>query len=1375
MRQLMNNIVLVGTGGNGSVFTREFRNIKYISEGASVICYEANYDQSGKGTLKEFWPSEMYALERRPDGHLTYSDGYGAARDSYRQKAEKYLRHYRQLLEIKQQNVSGDLSTFIPHFEIFHGMRPDGRASDAVYIWSPEPKLEVFDNICKKIHRAPDENPEQKLFIVLTAIKSLTECIKALHNAEMVHRDIKPTNFGFVKRGGETLTQTLSMFDIDTICSVFERGDDIIVNEGFSVPEEMCEKASNRSDIYSIGATLFYAVVVTKETAERQYLYRTRYYNRIPELIHNSELMLASELNSHPRLLDVLSRILGKCLCAEHLRYRSCEQLLKDLDEALFYLLPSHVRHSGSSKEKWVLTDIDAYLEASKNKDSRLAIQYHLFQKPLYECLERGESSLNVLIIGLGKYGQNFLDICLQAGQMIDVSLNVTIVSDKADDKNIYLSPRPCLRDFFSVDGVAVDDSYGSLRFETVQFSADDKRENIRIIEKLICESSEKTPPHCIFIAMGSDVLNASAAEACREAAEILEFQCCVNYAVEGGSERPAREGVYPVRMNGDVSKSALYYEIERLAFNVHLVWEKSLNLDYAKVRREFRNKYYHNSCVSNVLSLKSKLYSIGIELNLDNFNEAARLFGEKLKDRKIGERYRRELVWIEHRRWVTEKLTEGWRPVTELSECASGKTKDVRRKRHVCLVRSRPNFMLKERFGNNRSKWDTAKNKELIDFDELDRMSVKLHQMYAKEAKLAKHKNLLRDGNMNAVRVMVESDPLPAAAFLEWYTCVKDIWHGDTQKVQLYKSLKCAFLRSADKYPESRKKTIEKSIAAFETAFYPILAATAYSDWKENDEKLIDQIPFILTFTTNSYLVIPYVTGDNSDFFANVASATVLNPERIIYLYLAENPGDMEALCDSLQGIVNYMNKKNLRSSVDFVMIYTEYFYGDENNYDEAVIRIGRGRIKNIKSIYAPDYDGLNEQLESYLLQRGCGKRFFAAERNNSRLSLLLNVCSNFPSFRFNQNDIAFEKLNGCNMLEYLDKKSFVTVNDIAAFRLLISESNNQPEFFDDYKQLWSKYTENRSNWKSLCDFLKSETTSRDTLSTFKKTARTATAPVIYEYVVPFACAKGIQKILDALGSAGLVQQGTKLFVKTTNSCTVKIIDTFSQREQYDILFCNPYLLMLAEALQISTPRSDMVTIGFNHLRVNLLKLPEEKSESYRQLLQWFAKKNYISNFTAEQNTVSFTYATPSVKELMTTAGRMLEIYTYHSMRATGKFDDVISSHEIEWADRDIKNELDCIATKGFRMLFVECKARWEIASDFYNKLFTLVTKFGVNATAVLVADTNERPDSGLLSNNTIQRKRGNQLNMVTIWDKQEIEDIGKTLLDVINGVYSQ
>ena len=81
MRQLMNDIVLCGAGEDGH-FTREFKNIRYIGEGASVICYEANYSHSGKGILKEFWPKDMYALERRPNGQLMYSEGFPAAMSS---------------------------------------------------------------------------------------------------------------------------------------------------------------------------------------------------------------------------------------------------------------------------------------------------------------------------------------------------------------------------------------------------------------------------------------------------------------------------------------------------------------------------------------------------------------------------------------------------------------------------------------------------------------------------------------------------------------------------------------------------------------------------------------------------------------------------------------------------------------------------------------------------------------------------------------------------------------------------------------------------------------------------------------------------------------------------------------------------------------------------------------------------------------------------------------------------------------------------------------------------------------------------------------------------------------------------------------------
>lgn len=49
----------------------------------------------------------------------------------------------------------------------------------------------------------------------------------------------------------------------------------------------------------------------------------------------------------------------------------------------------------------------------------------------------------------------------------------------------------------------------------------------------------------------------------------------------------------------------------------------------------------------------------------------------------------------------------------------------------------------------------------------------------------------------------------------------------------------------------------------------------------------------------------------------------------------------------------------------------------------------------------------------------------------------------------------------------------------------------------------------------------------------------------------------------------------------------------------------------------------------------------------------------------------MSFTYASRQIKELLTTAGKMLEVYTYHKVKELGYFDDVVSSFEIDWENR--------------------------------------------------------------------------------------------------------
>lgn len=131
----------------------------------------------------------------------------------------------------------------------------------------------------------------------------------------MIHRDIKPSNFGFIRRGDETLTQTLSMFDINSVCSVYGKIDGTVGTEGYMEPEAGYEKANNQTDIYSIGATLFNAIIVSDEAKAGKYLFNREYYDRLRDMVNQSKLIQASEANSHPRLRNVLITILQKCLC----------------------------------------------------------------------------------------------------------------------------------------------------------------------------------------------------------------------------------------------------------------------------------------------------------------------------------------------------------------------------------------------------------------------------------------------------------------------------------------------------------------------------------------------------------------------------------------------------------------------------------------------------------------------------------------------------------------------------------------------------------------------------------------------------------------------------------------------------------------------------------------------------------------------------------------------------------------------------------------------------------------------------------------------------------------------------------------------------
>ena len=1055
-RQYLNKSILLCGESDGVIFKRTFTIVKKLSEGSFSICYEAFHGNSGRGVLKEFYPKEAYGLERDKHGQLIHSMEFKDAYERFLKDEKEYIEPYEMLLDIKQNNDNQDLATFIPSFEIYHGGDEAGNVIGTTYIWTPDPKLETFDKICDEIHKFPNDNPEYKLVTVLNAIETLTKCILALHSAGMIHRDIKPSNFGFVKRGEEILTQTLSMFDINSISSVYGEVEGMMGTRGYLEPEFGYEIPNNQTDIYSIGATLFHAIIVTDECENKDYLYHNEYYDRLHSLVKESKLIRTSEANSHPRLRNILTVILQKCLCERTYRYANCEELLDDLEVALYYALPSDVAGKHLSGERWVLADVEKSLDINKEKNSLLAIQFHLYKYPLYRCCSNEETTINVLVLGFGNYGQKFLDTGLQVGQIRNKKLNVTVISDDITDKEIYLSERPELTDFFNIDSSLIESeqTYGDITFETIRLERRDEAANADILQNIMYEYYDTKNLHYIFIALGEDELNYTAANVCKEVFKGLENDCIISYVCEENQNFECEESVlYPLYVNMDFKKSALFPEIERMAFNTHLVWEKNLNIDYNIIKADFKKRYNYEASFAGVLALKYKLYSVGIDLETTNFNDAACLFNEIISTKK-NRNVKNELIWIEHRRWVTEKLCLGWRRIKNLEECVHGITKDESHKRHVCIIRSRPDQKLTTEYSinNNYDKWDTASKSELSQLDELDRMSVELHRMFVEKAKFARRHNLLSGNNIAAIKTLIEGDKKATVAFQEWFTCLKDIWNGDIGKVFLYKGLKNSFLNATENLFNAKRKSLREQVKAFETLFYPILASMEYRDWKQDDVAMIDNIPFILTYTEKAYLVIPFATGDNSNIFSNVAAATVVSPTRILYLYLVETEQDIKALLESVHYVIEYMKKKRLKAAVEFILLYTDDVHNLQNHdCAKKIKRIGGRRIRQVKSMMLTDMDIFSTELEAYLKQRSKGKKFFAVEKNMTRLSYMLQGAgfyNLFASYQFDSNLMKFNASSGSEMLIYITKKPYITVTDMMTFRLSTSENSKQPEF---------------------------------------------------------------------------------------------------------------------------------------------------------------------------------------------------------------------------------------------------------------------------------------------------------------------------------------
>lgn len=1352
-----------------------FKIGRSIGEGGSCICYEATLVGEKKtGRLKEFYPLDgvsgngPFSLVRNERNQVVATE---ETQEAFRAALDDFIHAYHLLREVMAANKrNADFTSFIPDFSIYYACDESGNFVDrsTAYIWTAPQNLTVFEDYIQNIHRYPGAHPEHKLFTILKTALTLVKCIKILHENGLLHLDIKPGNFGIPQRKNELLTDSITLFDVNTIYSLKGSFTASYGTEGFSAPEIENGRADNTSDIYSIGCTLFSALMVCDEIQKPGYF--KEFYTKIPQLLDKSKLISASETNANIFLKCELTNILKKCLAeSPSRRYQSCIDLAADLERALAYLYPSEINARLPVNKQMVL--LEKELDKKRGPGTHLTLLYHLYRHPLFEKVAHNSASIDVLIVGFGNYGQKFLDGCLQAGQVYGKKLNVDIISNNrisgTADKDIYLAGRPELPKFFTVDGQTATDAYGNIRFIAKDFASGTGavKKNQELAAQIIAEGNK---PHYIFIALGDDRLNRNVAQAFTDATKDL-FPCSVNFAVEG-EQIAGKVCGNPVFMSRDFTADPEYQDIERMAFNVHLAWADGMNIDMVEAWQKFKDPYNYRSSVSNAISVKYKLYSMG--LSMGDFAETAEQYAKMITEvpqQRIG------MVALEHQRWVCEKICEGYTQISNLESCVGGPTHDKKAKKHVCLVRSRSDAPLYTSFWNH-AKWDVASSAELAELDELDQLSIKLHQTYLAHAEEMKKSVQLFDDTMKRLKMIANKNVSSGIAFSEWFSALSLIWSGISTSVREYKPLRDNLINALGNLASDDKNTATALVDIIDKRFALILKSMEYTDWKDNDTRLVDAIPFILTHKRNVHLAIPLSTGNNTQIFGNVAAPTVVNPAQITYIHHFTDTDSIAEFRKAAKYIFNYLPEKNIPAKLNFLLCYQK-----DTGLAEEVERLktdldAKPCTQKVIPVESEDAFAVSQDIALALRKK---LHVDAVEQNASPLSYLLmgaGVYRSFPRYCFDINRKCFYGVEGCDWIKYIPAGQYLKVSDIFASKNSKGVIDSPLTFYHDFEKLWRRaYRGQESFWKRLCRLLEKHH-ERDTIISIQFDLLKDKGVIQrHRYLVPTGAFTGVKKLIDCLVEANVLERESAIYYYTPDSCEVNIYASEILNDKIKLLFADPTLFAFPEKILCKkTPYS--ISIVYDRLTVRNFDLKDAGKHADRilQLLQLLEKEfSFISGLTEpspEDQLISFNYATEKIKKLLTVEGNILEVYIYLKCLKSGLFDDVTTSYEIAWEGSPITSEFDVIITKGFSSLLIEAKATEEIKQDYYFKLSSLAHQFGTNAKAVLVADTIERYFFANAEKNSMQRQRGDMLDVFTVFDSRDIDNIDLVLAKLLN-----
>ncbi len=1317
-----------------------------------------------QGILYELY--DDFLLERTKTGKLKIAD------KSLKEDFIKYRNEISQSFEILK---NGSLN-FLPEISILYGSAVTeeniNKKACSLYIWVP---LDATANITDYLSEGNSEKsiafPEHKMYGAIRTAVSITETMSKINELGFRFDSLSPDDI-YLKheKKAKINKESIKLACLDSIVA--------------SDPE-----LAFIGDSDLLGRTLFLMITGTE--------YKSEWFGKLYEKICNSPLVLSSYRNSSIYVVNSLYDIIKKSVSNEYTGY---SQILTDL-----YTLENIFLFEKTNRDVGTIRPLDSAKSSSESKiNSTAVIQNMLDVRPLYCCSPEKITDLHIMAVGCGNYGQEFINQALQLGQMVGVNLKITAVSDNPDaDMNKYLVNKHDLKRYISINDDKAIDPYAELNFEPISqngasFSLINRNENQDLVADLVERYNDVS---YIFVALGNEKLNRDIAELFAEITCCFENGCCVNYACYSDSYK--HEKAYPVCINSRSVKN-ISKDLRDMALKVHLSWSKITDKDLNTIRKDFENDHYSfNSSIANAISIRYKLRCFGIEYDYSNkksLSDAADKFNNDILLNEDKTNFN-TLVWLEHRRWILEKAVANWSllPASKYKEIiAKHATRDDVKLMHPCMLKSNPTAV--------DNIWET----DVKLLDPLDAMSVNFNNRL-KEAADESRQNwpeqedaLAHVGKrINKIQVNGKKKSHAQYAYNRYVVAIKNILGESVDYAKKYASYRKALLSSCEALGgEAFKDEISYLLKQVDDALFPIVEHAKKTDYKKIDSFLVSKIPYILTAPLSPNIAMSFsAKHGNDETLNNIAAAFALSTNNLYYFFYYDSNSNYKYLSRKIKIIINYLKEKNIYCKLDFFIAV-----------DPCCAALAEEIRTNLKSIseitctvqICRDENDAHRKFKEHLSDKNI--HFFNRSVNaysNNQLNDCLYKTLGYPCFDFWLEKCRFYGDSDCSYLNYIDSSDMnITTEDL----LLLSNAKDSafhfPELFDSAKDLWEKvcnnsksFSSNIYSWNSFCKLISNYINEKNALASIKlddksKIKNETDSNLTEEkFTLPSLCFGTAKKIVDSLNNEKLVIKPV-VQNRTSGVCEITVTAKEPVIAALKTVFGkSPDNLSNTKLIEAGIAdenddgnagsREKKFVISYNSLRIRNLDISTVKNDvkeiknEYRKILNSLHANGFIKNLTITEKNfqANFDFSSYGVKNVLKKEGELLENYIFYEAVRTGYFDDVVSGFEFTYepeASRElVKNEVDCILTKGTKTIVVEAKARVSIDQNTIHKLCNVANNIGVNVKKVLVIT-----DHGKLGND-LQFARGDKDEVIIISGDEEIRKIGETLKKIAEGTY--